>query len=481
MSVLYNSKIWLRNKLGRDSFIFRTIEKSVDWIKALVPFEWRYNPEFSQFKKFLDESQYWSREKLDEYQFIQTKKLLEYAEKNIPWYQKKFAEYGVSSKDFVNLQDIKKFPLVTKEEIRDNLDQFISKEFSKLKLMYVTTGGSTAIPFGFYQPSSLEKIDLAFFDHHWGWVGCKLTDTSVVLRGEFVGNENKLFDYKPSKREWRFSTYYLNEKTFDQYFKKLNEIKPVFIQAYPSAAELFAQFMREKNLKLSFKLKAVMLGSENIYDEQIDLIEKTFDAKVHTWYGQAERVSLAPWSKNSRLFHIFPQYGLTELLDSSGNEVTNEDETGEIVATGFYNFAMPFIRYRTMDLATHTNQKSPDGFNYRLFKRIEGRLQELIVTSSGRLISMTAINMHDETFDNVRQFQFYQDTPGKVTLKILPNEKFSERDLNRIYDSIKFKLGDDTELEIKIVDSIPRTKSGKLRFLDQKLEIKNWSRIDKIR
>lgn len=481
MSVLYNSKIWLRNKLGRDSFIFRTIEKSVDWIKALVPFEWRYNPEFSQFKKFLDESQYWSREKLDEYQFIQTKKLLEYAEKNIPWYQKKFAEYGVSSKDFVNLQDIKKFPLVTKEEIRDNLDQFISKEFSKLKLMYVTTGGSTAIPFGFYQPSSLEKIDLAFFDHHWGWVGCKLTDTSVVLRGEFVGNENKLFDYKPSKREWRFSTYYLNEKTFDQYFKKLNEIKPVFIQAYPSAAELFAQFMREKNLKLSFKLKAIMLGSENIYDEQIDLIEKTFDAKVHTWYGQAERVSLAPWSKNSRLFHIFPQYGLTELLDSSDNEVTNEDETGEIVATGFYNFAMPFIRYRTMDLATHTNQKSPDGFNYRLFKRIEGRLQELIVTSSGRLISMTAINMHDETFDNVRQFQFYQDTPGKVTLKILPNEKFSERDLNRIYDSIKFKLGDDTELEIKIVDSIPRTKSGKLRFLDQKLEIKNWSRIDKIR
>ena len=158
MSALYNSKIWLRNKLGRDSFIFRTLEKSVDWIEALVPFEWRYNPEFSQFKKFLDESQYWSREKLDEYQFIKTKKLLEYAEKNIPWYQKKFAEYGVSSKDFVNLQDIKKFPLVTKEEIRDNLDQFISKEFSKRKLMYVTTGGSTAIPFGFYQPSSLRKF-----------------------------------------------------------------------------------------------------------------------------------------------------------------------------------------------------------------------------------------------------------------------------------------------------------------------------------
>lgn len=481
MSQLYNFKIKIRNTLGRDNYLFQALEKSVDWFKSFIPFEWRYNPEFSQFKKFLRESQYWSKQKLDEYQYERIKAILEHAENFVPYYQKKFAEYGISSKDFVNLSDIKKFPTVTKEEIRDNLELFLSKNFSKHKLMYVTTGGSTAIPFGFYQPPSLEKIDLAFFDHHWSWVNCKLTDLSVVLRGEFVGNEKRFFDYKPSKREWRFSTYYLNEKTFDQYFKKLNEIKPVFIQAYPSAAELFAQLMLERNLKLSFKLKAVMLGSENIYDEQIDLIEKAFDAKVHTWYGQAERVCLAPWSKNSRLFHVFPQYGLTELLDSNGNEITQEDETGEIVATGFYNFAMPFIRYKTMDLATHTNQKSPDGFNYRLWKRIEGRLQELIVTSTGRLISMTAINMHDETFDNVRQFQFYQDTPGKLILKILPNQKFSNKDLQRIYDSLKFKLGDDTELEIKIVEQIPRTRSGKLRFLEQKLEIKEWKKIEKIK
>jgi phenylacetate-CoA ligase len=94
---------------------------------------------------------------------------------------------------------------------------------------------------------------------------------------------------------------------------------------------------------------------------------------------------------------------------------------------------------------------------------------------------MTAINMHDETFDNVRQFQFYQDTPGKLILKILPNKNFSNVDLQRIYDNLKFKLGHDTELEIKLVDSIPRTKSGKLRFLDQKLEIKKWNKIERIR
>ncbi len=89
--------------------------------------------------------------------------------------------------------------------------------------------------------------------------------------------------------------------------------------------------------------------------------------------------------------------------------------------------------------------------------------------------------MHDETFDNVRQFQFYQDTPGKLILKISTNQKFSNKDFQRIYDSLKFKLGDDTELEIEIVKQIPRTRSGKLRFLEQKLEIKDWKKIEKIK
>ncbi len=479
--MLYNYKLKIKKLLGADSFLFRSIEKSFDYLKVLIPFEWRFNSDFRKTLTFLNESMYWTKDKLDEFQFVKTKAILKYAEEKIPFYGKKFAEYGVSSKDFQNLSEIKKFPIVTKEEIRDNLEEFISPDYNKKKLMYVTTGGSTGIPFGFYQPLSLERIDLAFFEHHWSWVDCHIKDLSVVLRGEFIGNERRLFDFKPVKNEWHFSTYYLNENTFPFYFKKLNQIKPVFIQAYPSAAEYFARLMHEKGLRLNFRPKAIMLGSENIYNEQISFIENVFDARVHTWYGQAERVCLASWSKNSKLFHVFPQYGLTELIDSNGSEVTGENQTGEIVSTGFYNFAMPFIRYRTMDLATHTNEKSQDGMNYRLFKRIEGRLQELIVTSKGRLISMTAINMHDETFDNVKQFQFYQDTPGKLILNIVPSEKLIEKDLQRIYDNLKRKVGDDTDLEIKLVKSIPRTKTGKLRFLVQKLEISKWDKIEIIR
>ncbi|MBM4174843.1 MAG: phenylacetate--CoA ligase family protein [Ignavibacteria bacterium] len=478
--MIYNLKIKIKQKFGEGSLPIKIIDGIYGEIKKTIPLRFRYGKEYRLMLNFLNESQYWTKEKLEEYQYDKMSQLLNHAENYVLWYKKKFAEWGVNVKDFVNLGDIRKFPVVTKEEIRDNLDQFLDIRINKNSLMYVTTGGSTGIPFAFYQPSSLEKIDYAFFSHHWGWLDCKLSDLSVVLRGEYVGSEKKLFYFKPSKNEWHFSTYFLTEENVRIYINKLNEIKPKFLQAYPSAVEILAKYLLDQNLKMDFKLAAIMCGSENVYSDQVEIIEKAFHTHVHCWYGQAERVCLAPWTKNSRYYHVYPQYGLTELLSDKGEEVTSEDEIGEIIATGFHNLVMPLIRYKTRDLALHTNKKSPDGINFRLFSRIEGRLQELIVTSSGRLISMTAINMHDNTFDNVKQFQFFQNEPGILILRVIPNSNFGETDKNRIIDHIKNKIGKDTELILELVQSIEKTKSGKLRFLIQHLPINRWESLERI-
>ncbi|MEM3433397.1 MAG: hypothetical protein QXP27_04430 [Candidatus Methanomethyliaceae archaeon] len=107
-----------------------------------------------------------------------------------------------------------------------------------------------------------------------------------------------------------------------------------------------------------------------------------------------------------------------------------------------------------------------------LLEDVEGRLQEMIITAQGRYISMTAINMHSDVFDNVRQFQFYQDTPGKVILKVVPKETYSARDTEKIYKELKRKLGEDMELQIVFVTEIPTTPHGKRRFLDQRLQLR---------
>jgi len=457
------------------------IKKSIGKTYSYLKPEIRWAPEFNKIITLLLESENWSKDKLDEFQYEKTKAILKHAEKNVPWYKKKFAEWGVHSCIFKEISDIKKFPCVTKEEMRDNLSQFLSNEAKTNKLKYVTTGGSTGIPFGFYQSRAVLNIESAFFSYHWGWYGCRhQIDKSVVLRGSFVGDEQNLFSYSPRTNEWHFSTYYLTEKNFDKYFNKLNSIKPKFIQAYPSAAELFAKYMLSYNKTLDFHPEAIMCGSENLYQVQKDIIEKAFQTKIHCWYGQAEKVCLAPWTKNSQLYHILPQYGLIELVDNSGKELNKENEIGEIIATSFYNFDMPFIRYKSMDMATFSNQISPDYPNYKIFSKINGRLQELFITGNGRLISMTAINMHDNIFDELRQFQFYQDTPGELIMNVIPKGDLSDSAISNIRNKMINKLGSDVKLEIRIVENIPKTKSGKLRFLIQKIPINHSGIIESV-
>lgn len=124
-----------------------------------------------------------------------------------------------------------------------------------------------------------------------------------------------------------------------------------------------------------------------------------------------------------------------------------------------------------MDLGVGATNPCACGRNYPILKKIEGRLQELIITNNNRLISMTAINMHNSLFDNVRQFQFYQEKRGEVVLNIVKSASYGEHDNHRIKEEIGAKLGNDVRLHLNFVGEIPRTKSGKFRFLIQKLPV----------
>ncbi len=104
-------------------------------------------------------------------------------------------------------------------------------------------------------------------------------------------------------------------------------------------------------------------------------------------------------------------------------------------------------------------------------EKITGRSHEIIVSGQGRQISMTAINMHSNVFDNVQQFQFYQEKIGEVIFHIIKKSTYTEADSEYIRIELLKKLGDDFNLVIRPVEKIPCTKSGKFRFLVQKMAV----------
>ena len=430
---------------------------------------------FAGIYRFLNKSQYWTAERLQEYQLRRLIRLVRHSYDNVPFYRDRWQRSYFHPDDLKTLDDIKRIPFTTKQDIQEYMTSHKAQYDGDRKYLYVTTGGSTGIPFGFFEERYVSTArEMAFIYRLWGRVGYKIGDKRLVLRGKLIRG-TKHWEYgsfNPMRREMSLSSYHMTDDNLPAYIKMIEDYRAPFVHAYPSSITILADYMRRKGIGPFRFIKAILVGSENLYDWQRELLEHVFQCRVCSWYGHAEKAVLAGECEEHHHYHIFPEYGLTELLDDAGNEVTEEGHSGEIVATGFNNWVIPFVRYRTMDVGVCGARQCSCGRNYRILKNIAGRLQEFIVTGDDRLISMTAINMHNSLFDNVRQFQFYQEKKGEVDLNLVRTRSYREQDDLRIRQEIGEKLGQHMKLNLKYTDEIPRTSSGKFRFLIQELPVR---------
>ena len=101
---------------------------------------------------------------------------------------------------------------------------------------------------------------------------------------------------------------------------------------------------------------------------------------------------------------------------------------------------------------------------------MEGRTQEFLVARDGHLTSLGDMQIV-AAFDNVRQFQFYQEEKGKAVFNVVKMDAYTEQDTECIKKALNERFGDSVELTIRFVDHIPRTERGKYQYLIQKLPI----------
>lgn len=425
---------------------------------------------YRYWKRFLAEAQHWPRERIDEWQIARFREMVRHAYTHTEGYRELYRKAGLEPDDIRTQSDILRVPMLTKEVLRDNLDDFSIRSSRR---EYGTTGGSTGIPLGFYYARPLRSIERAFMHASWEWAGWKPGARSAVLRGGYVGATDRIAEYDPLHRELLLSSYFLMPDTLPAYLEALRRYRIRVLQAYPSSLNLFCDLLREQGRENDVALDLVLLGSENIYDWQMEKFRAIFPrTRFFAWYGQAEQVTLAPWCEHTTRYHSRPFYGMTEILDANGQIVPDGSE-GEIVGTNFHNLITPFIRYRTNDFAVRGGIGCPHCKRpFLIMDRILGRAQEFILTGTGRLISMTAINMHDDIFDGIRQFRFRQEQPGRVIFQYIPAGPLREDRLARIRSGLSVKFGTDVELELRQVAEIPRSSSGKLHFLDQQLPIR---------
>ena len=189
-------------------------------------------------------------------------------------------------------------------------------------------------------------------------------------------------------------------------------------------------------------------------------------------YGHTEHASFAGECEKSEFYHLQSEYGYAELIKENGQYPENELDIAEIVATGFSNYVMPFIRYKTSDMAVYTNKVCSCGRNYNLIKGIHGRSQEQIITLDNTKIFLTSIihGQHLDTLGRIKEYQLVQNVKGRVEVKIVKSNDFKESDAKKIKRTMESAADNQIQVDIIFVDVIEKTGRGKHKFLIQNIK-----------
>lgn len=391
---------------------------------------------------------------------------LTWAYENTAGYRELYEFTGVSPRDLRTLDDLRYFPTIDKSTMRLNVERYSVPIPGRTR---TTTGGSTGEPFGFWRDPLTFGRELASKAHQYRRIGWKEGDRQLTLRGLVIDTPTHM-EYVPELEELCCSSYHLTPEWMVRYYEAALEYEPQWIRCYPSSGYVFARWLAETGRRFP-PLKGILCASEHLYDFQRELLSRVFGGRIFSHYGHYECAVLAGYCEGADTYHVLPQYGYAELLDMQGEPVTEPGQVGEIVATSFIMHATPMIRYRTGDLARFAGWGCPAcERNVQVWERIEGRLQEIVLTATGRPLSTSMLNMHDDTYAGIQRFRFRQREPGELIFEYIPQNGDSSI-AQRVERRFAAKLGDDMQLVAREVSELPQTERGKHRLLVQEMDL----------
>jgi phenylacetate-CoA ligase len=426
-----------------------------------LPLSWRNGAHFAGFQRLARESQEWTLDDARRYQVMAVRESLMAAART-PYYQRHFADAGVDPSDFSSLEQLSAYPTLTKQDLIAHREAMTNPAIPPADRLYLTTGGSSGVPVGFYLQRGVSRPkEQAFLEAQWARRGYRPGDRVAVIRGGVTsGKANGRIARFEAARNWLIlSSYHLTPERLPEYLSALRAFQPQHLHAYPSAALMLARMLEQTGKAPQLRLTSILCGSEKLTPEQQAYLGNFFRAPVFHWYGHSERVVLAGQGPRSNHMYFWPSYGHVEFGPPE------EDGRREIIGTSFHNHAMPLIRYRTGDYARLAASPAGEFGGMTEIESIEGREHEFLVSGQGRRISLTAINMHDRIFDGLLAVQFYQEEQGLVECRLQPGPEWHASRQDTIRRGLSEKLGDDFEFRLRVIREIEKTPAGKQRWL----------------
>ena len=414
---------------------------------------------FEAVAELISESQWWPEEELRDFQLRKLREIVESAAHDVPYYRDRYRTLVPDFREMEIPQIVAKLPLIGKSDVREGGKSLLS-ERRRGPLFSGSTSGTTGAPLSLYQDLAAVNRENAFIWRQLAWAGLRRGDRRAWMRGDMIvpATQEKPPYWRMNHAEnmLMLSSYHLSESAARAYVDALAGFDPVVIQAYPSSIGFLATWMLSVGIRYGGNsLRGIVTSSETLPDARRREIESAFGCRVFDWYGQFERVAAIGTCEHGR-HHLLSDYSYVEMLPV-------DDGLFELVGTGFNNLSMPLIRYRCGDFVrpAPATVRCPCGRSFPVIEQILGRVDDSIKLRDGR--SVGRLDHLFKGVEGILEAQIRQDRLDAIAMLIVPSPTFDKRTRERLQSNARYRLGDGIELEIQLVDSIPRTRNGKFK------------------
>jgi phenylacetate-CoA ligase len=402
----------------------------------------------------------WSSSQIASYQLRALRQTIDHALRTVPYYA------GYPRIEIQNLDDLRGFPVLTREALLQNHEQLLSRTTPRHRLIRAATTGTTGASLRVAYTEELARANWTFLLRQWSWAGVAPREPRLTLQGARVvpagRREPPYWAYNLPERQILLSIFHLSENTAPEYLDFLQRHSGRILEGFPSVLGILADFALERGARIP--MRVVFTSGEPLYPTTRAKMEEAFQARVFDTYGMTEYCGLIQECERGQM-HLAPEYGFLEILGENA-EPAAPDEEGFFVWTGFLNRAMPLIRYRIGDRGRWLGGEACScGRAFPLVVPTITRESDILRCPDGRLFSPRALNQLLKHAGSLRFCQFVHDREDRVVVRAVSRNNGAPEEVMKIRVRLEQLLGPGMLVATELASAPIARRGGKIPLI----------------
>jgi phenylacetate-CoA ligase len=416
----------------------------------------------------LEESQWWSSEKLMSSQMKQISTLVDHAYRTTPFYKDRFSGAGIKPGQALASSDLSRLPPLTRADLQQSGEKILSSQVPRShgKVFPVTTSGSTGAPVQLSDTSigSLFWDAFTLRDHLWHQRDFNGSLAAIRWRTDKYGMAPEGVQQQdwgsPVNQVYQSGKgHFLNSASdIGDQVQWLLDVDPDYLISHPSNLAALARRFLQQGKTLA-NLKQVRTVGEMVDPEIRELCRDAWKVKLVDMYTSQELGYMALQCPGFDHYHVQSEHVYLEVVNDAGNPC-KPGEVGRILVTGLHNFATPLIRYEIGDYA-EPGEPCACGRGLPVLNRIIGRVRNMLRLPSGEQRWPNFGFGEFQKIADVRQFQVVQHSLEEIEMRVVTPAPFDEVVEQQIKEILIDHLGYPFRISLSYHDELERADNGK--------------------